>query len=589
MSEGTIHPATQPPIRLVLMGYDPIFQVGLRSLLEQDGAVQVVGAALTPAQLWPVLGSLATLDAVVVDLDSTTVTLAERVKFCRTLKTRYPQVPVLAVAGQLDRLALDQIRQCGIEGYWPKGSNIDPLQRVLRVLMNGTIAWPTALPQSATISRPNTSQGHGSLSVNLRQNSLQAIQVRRECLGQWLEDNSLSWWQWVVLTGQMRELNTAQQLIEALFPAPSAPTWIQSETELATPSPTLAVALGSIETIASGELASPEAFSTMKSIILDRLAAKLALPLHNHTETPLEIDILQPNKKQELCLTVLKQFETLLDELRFSNISRSQLQQQRSQLLQDLWQGSTTEFLGKYRTIAMPQAPSGSVEVVKQVLQDVSIVDHALLSRVPMFTELVDHLLFHTPLVTDQQVYPVGSSESIFKSELLLNHLVVQVANAVMQPLINRFSTVDLLRRNFFDRRWLSTREIERFRNALSWKYRVQQWFMEPKDIFESQYRLLVLSDIGIQYRTIHALRDHELKALSGIPFVITLALEARDAVAPPLQATATILGRGFVYLLTQIIGRSIGLVGRGILQGVGYVRGEVRSRPPQSIDREYR
>jgi Protein of unknown function (DUF3685) len=199
--------------------------------------------------------------------------------------------------------------------------------------------------------------------------------------------------------------------------------------------------------------------------------------------------------------------------------------------------------------------------------------------------ELLDHLLFHSDLSMDQQVYPAGSSEAILQSEAILGNVVLQISNAVAQPLINRFSAVDELRRDFFDRRWLSTREIERFRNALSWKYRVLQWFVEPTDIFESQYRLLAFSEVGLQYRTVYAPRDLELKTLSGMPFMITLALEIRDAIAPPLQAAVTILGRGLVFVLTQVIGRSIGLVGRGVLQGVGYVRGEVRSRSAQSVN----
>jgi hypothetical protein len=309
-------------------------------------------------------------------------------------------------------------------------------------------------------------------------------------------------------------------------------------------------------------------------------------PLENYTETPLEIDILRPDKRQELCLIVLKRFEQLLDELRSSQVERPQLQRQCPQILQDLWQGAVADFLGKYRLFPTPQGNGEPIEGVNQVLLDAPLIQSIYLDSLPMVTELLEHLLFHVPLAMEQHTYPAGSSEAIFQGEALLNHLVLQIANAVAQPLINRFSTVAVVRSDFFDVRWRSTREIERFRNALSWKYRVQQWFDEPKDIFESQYRLLVISDLGIQYRPIYALRDRELKMLKGFPFLVTLALEFRDATTPPLRAIVTVLGRGIVYILTQIIGRSIGLVGRGILQGVGYMRSEVRSRAPQSTER---
>jgi hypothetical protein len=434
--------------------------------------------------------------------------------------------------------------------------------------------------------------GLNRMTFQLRQQSLEKIQHRYRIVAQGLEDGSLSWWEWAVLTGQLRELNAAQRLVETLFPIarePSSPEAQSLETDpdsfpsgraLALSRPRAAVL--SLHTFAENN-----DFQTLKSVILDRLTAKLTLPLTNQTDTPLEIDILKSAKKQELCLIVLKQFEVLLDELRFSQVARSQLQPRRRQLLWDLWQNAATDFLGKYRTVAAETTEAGTsaTELMPQILLDTAIVDSAILDRIPLFAELLDHLLFHSDLAMDQQVYPVGSSEAILQSETILGNIVLQIANAVAQPLLNRFSAVDELRRDFFDRRWLSTREMERFRNALSWKYRVLQWFVEPTDIFESQYRLITFSEAGLQYRRVYAPRDPELKTLSGVPFIITLVLETRDAIAPPLQAAVTILGRGIVFVLTQVIGRSIGLVGRGILQGVGYVRGEVRSRAAQSVN----
>ena len=46
--------------------------------------------------------------------------------------------------------------------------------------------------------------------------------------------------------------------------------------------------------------------------------------------------------------------------------------------------------------------------------------------------------------------------------------------------------------------------------------------------------------------------------------------LEARDALAPQLRSLLRRLGDLLVVVLTQVIGRAIGLVGKGILQGMG-------------------
>jgi hypothetical protein len=50
----------------------------------------------------------------------------------------------------------------------------------------------------------------------------------------------------------------------------------------------------------------------------------------------------------------------------------------------------------------------------------------------------------------------------------------------------------------------------------------------------------------------------------------VTLSLETRDAIAPQMQSLIKGLGDLFVVVLTQVVGRSIGLVGRGIRQGMG-------------------
>ena len=51
---------------------------------------------------------------------------------------------------------------------------------------------------------------------------------------------------------------------------------------------------------------------------------------------------------------------------------------------------------------------------------------------------------------------------------------------------------------------------------------------------------------------------------------LVTLLLEARDALAPQLHSLLRRLGDLVVVVLTEVIGRAIGLVGRGILQGMG-------------------
>jgi hypothetical protein len=295
--------------------------------------------------------------------------------------------------------------------------------------------------------------------------------------------------------------------------------------------------------------------------------AKLQSSLSNLTGVVLEIDILQPEKRRDLLFIVLQKFEEILQELRFSQITLEQLPQKRSLILQDLWQVSITDFFGKYYTLPVG---NNEFEVVNVLLSDAVVIQDAILNKIPLVVELLCQQLFESPLVIDNVSYPAPTPEAIVRAEILLQNLIIQVANAVIQPLLNEFSDVETIKQSFYDRSLISSREIARFRNNLSWKYRLSKLILEPQAIFESRYDLFVLSDTGIKQTSIYAPRRQELEQLRGIPLVVTLAYETRDAIAPRLRGTIGWVGRGVVYILTQVVGRSIGLVVRGVIQGIG-------------------
>jgi hypothetical protein len=232
-----------------------------------------------------------------------------------------------------------------------------------------------------------------------------------------------------------------------------------------------------------------------------------------------------------------------------------------------LWQASVTEFFGKYYTL-----PVGNqeFEVVNVLLSNVVLVQNTILNKIPFVVELLAYQLFEVPLMIDNVAYSARTPEALGRAEMLLQNLIIQVASATIQPLLNEFADVETLKQDFYDRRLISSREIARFRNNLSWRYRLSQLLSEPRSIFESRYDLFVLSDTGIKQTSIYAPRRQELEQLQGIQLAVTLAYEARDAIAPRLRGVVAWGGKGAVYVLTQVLGRAIGLVVRGVLQGIG-------------------
>ena len=64
--------------------------------------------------------------------------------------------------------------------------------------------------------------------------------------------------------------------------------------------------------------------------------------------------------------------------------------------------------------------------------------------------------------------------------------------------------------------------------------------------------------------------REKELENLEWFQKQVTLLVEIRDAIAPQLEIAVKYIGNLFVNFLTKVVGKAIGLVGKGILQGLG-------------------
>jgi DNA-binding NarL/FixJ family response regulator len=614
MSDRTPSPIEEHPFQLMIVDEDPVFRLGLRIWLNRYPDLQVVAEAETGSAALQWLASefrVATPDSpsnlnlVILELslgrsDSTQL---QGLDLCQTIASQYPYVSVLVLSKATEPLLLAAAQQAGARGYCPRNAAVEDLTQVVRQVAAGQPCWiqPTAAANSPRSSRnraipilteeqavsrdrPSASglQPPNSFTIlrrNLRLSGLRQIDAAIQDVREQLQNLDLSDLDRAILAGRYRELRASRWLVSRLLATPSLPATEESEPQGNVPPDTapnqsLSDASGTIQpvtpvtmTIANGATGSVVSAQSVQSVLFDTALAKLQTSLSNQTEIPLEIDILREDKKRELFYLILRKLEDLLNELRFSQVEPDQLDEKRSLILQDLWEATAIEFFGKYYTV-----PLGSlqVEVVNTILQDANVVRVAILDRIPFVIDLFKHLLFQLPLAVEQNAYPVGNPEALDRAELILDNLMIQVGNGVIQPLLNHFANVETIKQNLYDRRLLSSREIERFRNSLSWKYRVQQLIAEPQDIFESQYSLFTLVGRGIKRRKVYAPRQQELSQLSGLQLAVTVALEARDAIAPRLRSAVSLVGNSVIYVLTEVIGRGIGLVGRGIIKGIG-------------------
>ena len=570
-------------IRLLLIDDDPIFRLGLRTALADFPHWQIVAEASTGAEALEILESLPpdTVDLLILELASGQVNPNQLsgLPLCQHLKAEYRNLPVLLLTAQSDPFLLQSAKQIGIEGYCPKGIAIAEIARIIRLLISGQVYWqmlPELLPRSTPLLRPP------SWHHKLHTSGVRQIEAALALVTQELQKPNLSNFDWLFWSGRRRELLAARWVVNQLLPtdviilgeseklvAGAVKPGRQGEPVSVTLPPNPPKGYG-----VSPRPDSPQAPIPQLDAPFGVTVAKLQSGLLNLSGVPLEIDILATEKKRDLLYIVLQKIESILRDLRFSQVTSEQLAQKRSPILRDLWQASLTDFLGKYYTLPLGNQ---DLEVVSVLLEYAGMVQTSTLDKIPLVIELLSHQLFATSLIIDNIAYSAQSPEALVRAEIVLQNLIIQVANAVIQPLLNEFSEVEIIKQSFYDRQLISSREIAKFRNNLSWRYRIYQWVEEPRAIFESQYKLLVLSEMGIKQTSIYAARRRELEQLRGLRLAVTLAYEIRDAIAPRLRATVAWAGKGVVYVLTQVIGRSIGLVVRGVIQGIGSTLQETR------------
>jgi DNA-binding NarL/FixJ family response regulator len=557
------------PLRLLLIDPDPIFRLGLRVALESISDIQIVADVPTDIAALQILAQILAQDPsqvnlIVLELGNGYSRESQQLglQFCKQLKALYPQIPVLLLSVISTQELLLAVKSTGVNGYCPKGISISELVPIIQEVANGGYYWYIVTSLSSALPFSSLRNNVRLSGINYINTTLTAVTAQLKIPGLPLLDKA-------ILAGQRRELLAARWLVNYLLAAPQEEQPIQPAQPLPSPNyPNNAISPLNSQQMPTflPPLLSPRA---LQSTVFTSCVTKLQFPLENITDIPLEIDIFREEKKRELLYIILQKLSQELDDLRNIEVKLNLIQDLKNKILIDLWQEVIRDFFGKFSCIYVGDK---KIEIASFMLDNAANVETQILNKIPLTVELFSYLVLQTDLYIDNISYAAGSEQANSQASIILENLLIQVANAVVQPLLNFLADIETIKQGYYDRHMISTREIERFRNNLSWKYRLRNYVTEAQEIFESRYELFVFAPRGIAKMSIYAPRSQELAKLSGIPLVVTLVLEFRDAIAPRIQSILSFLGSGFVFILTQVIGRGLGLIGRGILQGIGSV-----------------
>lgn len=140
----------------------------------------------------------------------------------------------------------------------------------------------------------------------------------------------------------------------------------------------------------------------------------------------------------------------------------------------------------------------------------------------------------------------------------------------------------------FLDRSLSSSRALECFRNEVAFHGWSQAGVKDIVAMYEDRHDVTVIAAGGALLRkSIPFKRTKELDALDGPRAALCLLLETCDVAAPFLRSMVQRLSSAISWLLTTLIGRSLGLIFRGIRQSVSWPKGKRESKPAESPERK--
>ena len=359
----------------------------------------------------------------------------------------------------------------------------------------------------------------------------------------------------LLLEGRRRELRSARNLLLWLWGP--LQVGLDDAVALSEPGETLSLSLRDRNSEAVWET------------IEERLQTAVCGGLGNSTGQLLAIEGLLPERRRDLLLALLKQLHAVLLRLRqeapSAQLSQQDLRSRWNAMQPEVRQQALRCVAGSYVRLPLGETMQ---PVAEELLERTDLLrsDEELPDPMTMLAALVQD----QPVLVDGQLLPADDPRALLQLEALISNWLVRTAEMIGGELLGVCGEWPELRRYLLEHPLISTRELERLRNQLNSQTRWQEWIERPIRLYESRRLLYRLQSGQIEPLLLVEPRDEELKTLKWWQQQVALLVEARDAIAPQVRSLVKRIGDLMVVVLTQVVGRAIGLIGRGIAQGMG-------------------
>ena len=467
------------------------------------------------------------------------------------LQERWQPAPVLLLLPSEIRLSREQLLGLPAAGLL-QNADSQSLQNSIEILLQGGRDIRLEAPSEGR--RQDQTMGLGQW---LLVSGLQQVSRELELVEVMLNPPPQQALLFALLTGRRRELQFAKGLLLWLWGP------LQLGLEDAAPLTSTASSSPGSPTTTAISLRERNAVAVWDAI-RDRIDGSVQAGLTNSTGRLLAIEGLHPERRRELLLALLQQLDQVLQRLRTRQDGTAMAQAWDS-LQPELRQQALTALAGSY--VQLPC--NGELQpVVASLLSRADLTGAD--GEMPDPTGMLAPLVADQPMLVNGLLLPADDPRAFLQLETLVSNWLVRTAELIGAELLDACGEWPELRRYLLRDPLLATRELDRLRNRLNTQLRWADWVERPIQLYESQRTLFQLRAGRIEPLLLMEPRDNELNQLGWWQRQVALLLEARDALAPQVQAVVRRIGDLAVILLTQVLGRAIGLVGRGIAQGMG-------------------
>ncbi len=470
------------------------------------------------------------------------------------LKERWDQSPILIVIPKNIKLSSADLMTFCSEGII-QDPNVELLRETINILLGGGRVFKINNETNYNADSIHNSYGlgHWLLTTGLSQ-----INKDLYTIDQMICKKTINTFYLLILIGRRRELLTAKRLIIWLW----GPLEVLIESPINTSSDKNINLINKYSTdITIKNTSTAELWKVINERVKDRLKDDLS----NSTDELAALYSLNKSKRRNLLQTLLQEFSIIIKKLDHKNNCEKEFEEILESITPELRANTLRNFIDSYDRLVK----DGNEVFISDHLvhnAELGIVDDEL----PSIAFIINPILNNKPILIDGEYLSIEDPRSIIQLETFILNWIFRTAEIVSEEIISSCSEWPELRKYFLSKELVSTRELERKRNHINTNNQLQNLFKKPVRLYESKRLYYTVKNNKIEKIMIHEPRDDELKKLDWVQRQIAFTIELRDALAPQIQAIIQYLGDLIVLILTKVIGRSIGLIGRGIAQGMG-------------------